>query len=218
MTDIDECRETPEICGAGNQCRNNRGRYTCECSDAYILSEDRKSCIGWCSFEPYFKHTRSLSIKALMTHVIHILKRPWTLRLDIRQLFTLVNNPLFSDIDECVSDPDICINGKCQNLLGSFRCECSKGFMLAEGSMACVGKALDKKKYTTLHNTMEDKVIPHRSTLRNSKHHNTSQHNTTQHYAIQRQPSKAKHSTAHRNTTTQQNARHYITMTKPIHP
>ena len=44
--DINECVERPDICGVGNKCQNVYAGHECICSDAYALSDDRKSCIG----------------------------------------------------------------------------------------------------------------------------------------------------------------------------
>ena len=38
--------ERPNICGVGNKCQNVYAGHECICSDAYALSDDRKSCIG----------------------------------------------------------------------------------------------------------------------------------------------------------------------------
>ena len=32
------------------------------------------------------------------------------------------------DIDECTDNPDICLNGECQNFRGGYQCRCNKGF------------------------------------------------------------------------------------------
>ena len=47
-TDIDECTETPDICGTGNPCTNVLGSYVCliiDCGTGFIKNENG-SCIG----------------------------------------------------------------------------------------------------------------------------------------------------------------------------
>ena len=39
-----------------------------------------------------------------------------------------------ADIDECAERPGICINGTCQNLIGSHTCKCAKGFELTDNN------------------------------------------------------------------------------------
>lgn len=34
----------------------------------------------------------------------------------------------FTDIDECVISPDVCVHGTCVNTLGSFQCDCFPGY------------------------------------------------------------------------------------------
>lgn len=43
------------------------------------------------------------------------------------------------DIDECLT-PGICINGRCINTEGSYRCECLAGLAVGPDGRSCVGK------------------------------------------------------------------------------
>jgi len=45
-----------------------------------------------------------------------------------------------SDIDECVEQPSVCVNGGCQNTHGSFRCLCNGGFELTVNG-DCIGRS-----------------------------------------------------------------------------
>lgn len=47
-----------------------------------------------------------------------------------------------SDIDECSSQPGICVNGQCINNQGSFRCECPRSLTLGPDGLTCLGKHL----------------------------------------------------------------------------
>ena len=51
-----------------------------------------------------------------------------------------VFNVKLADIDECQSTP--CQHGSCINLPGSFRCECTGGFILGPDGRSCLGKYL----------------------------------------------------------------------------
>lgn len=44
------------------------------------------------------------------------------------------------DINECALDPDICSNGICENLRGSYRCNCNGGYEPDPAGTNCVGK------------------------------------------------------------------------------
>lgn len=45
------------------------------------------------------------------------------------------------DINECALDPDICQNGICENLRGSYRCICNIGYESDTSGKACVGES-----------------------------------------------------------------------------
>ena len=43
-TDIDECSDNSD--GCSQICTNTGGSFTCSCRDGYILSSNRKTCLG----------------------------------------------------------------------------------------------------------------------------------------------------------------------------
>lgn len=45
-----------------------------------------------------------------------------------------------TDIDECQT-PGVCMNGRCVNTQGSFRCECFAGLTVGVSGRICVGKS-----------------------------------------------------------------------------
>lgn len=46
---------------------------------------------------------------------------------------------MLTDKDEC-SDPNVCLNGVCQNYRGGYQCSCNPGFVATENMTQCVGK------------------------------------------------------------------------------
>ena len=55
----------------------------------------------------------------------------------MRKLFTLTCIILFLatsclDLDECQVNEDVCRNGKCENVVGSFNCICDDGYSVKE--------------------------------------------------------------------------------------
>lgn len=44
------------------------------------------------------------------------------------------------DINECALDPDICPNGICENLRGTYKCICNSGYEVDITGKNCVGK------------------------------------------------------------------------------
>lgn len=47
---------------------------------------------------------------------------------------------LCADINECALNPDICPNGMCENLRGSYRCICNLGYESDPTGKNCVGE------------------------------------------------------------------------------
>lgn len=47
---------------------------------------------------------------------------------------------LFLDINECALDPDICPNGICENLRGTFKCVCNSGYEVDTTGKSCNGR------------------------------------------------------------------------------
>lgn len=47
----------------------------------------------------------------------------------------------FVDINECKVFPGMCMNGKCRNTIGSFKCRCNSGFALDMEERNCTGKS-----------------------------------------------------------------------------
>lgn len=43
------------------------------------------------------------------------------------------------DIDECNENGKLCINGQCENTIGSYRCICRQGFQLSPDGAYCLG-------------------------------------------------------------------------------
>ena len=58
-------------------------------------------------------------------------------------------NTLFflTDIDECTENGRVCLNGRCVNTDGGFRCICNPGYRLSPDGAFCLGKTLN---YVTL--------------------------------------------------------------------
>ena len=51
---------------------------------------------------------------------------------------TICLNFLSSDINECIENPRICLNGHCENTPGSYHCICQSGFTPSRDNTFCV--------------------------------------------------------------------------------
>ncbi|TRY83857.1 hypothetical protein DNTS_030091 [Danionella cerebrum] len=122
--DVDECSETPQICGPFSVCNNQPGSFRCECKDGFQFAGDGRTCIE--SEHPVNHCERG-------THDCDVPDRA-------RCSFTGASNYICSclpgftgdgrvchDIDEC--QPGRCHSDAiCYNTQGSFSCQCRPGF------------------------------------------------------------------------------------------
>lgn len=141
--DVDECKEQPNICDGG-RCDNLPGSYRCICPAGLLASPDQKRCLGEHIFylqiylpnlelnlSEFYKYCRSIC-----SFWLHFLK------------FLL---KLFSDVDECLQNKNLCQNGGCQNTHGSFVCKCDIGFSVKTQIRAtgCTGTLQDLVSFKT---------------------------------------------------------------------
>uniref|UniRef100_A0A8C6TFT3 Nidogen 1a n=1 Tax=Neogobius melanostomus TaxID=47308 RepID=A0A8C6TFT3_9GOBI len=122
--DIDECVETPLICGAHAICNNQPGTFRCECVDGYQFASDGRTCVE--ADRPVNpcedgSHTCDISERAQCTYtggsafVCSCLEG------------FVGDGSICQDVDECQlgrCHPD----AGCYNSQGSFTCECNPGY------------------------------------------------------------------------------------------
>ncbi|XP_023930780.1 fibrillin-1-like [Lingula anatina] len=123
--DENECSAVASVCGR-QQCRNTVGSYNCYCDPGYSMDNDRQTC-------------QDLDECQLGTHTCDQIcnNTPGGYTCSCQDGYSLVNNKC-EDINECDQSGTCDPRATCQNLLGSYKCTCMKGFV-ASGS-ACVGK------------------------------------------------------------------------------
>lgn len=47
-----------------------------------------------------------------------------------------------TDVNECLTISDACVNGQCINSQGSYRCKCMEGMVLGSDGKTCMGEYL----------------------------------------------------------------------------
>uniref|UniRef100_A0A674BZX8 Nidogen 1 n=1 Tax=Salmo trutta TaxID=8032 RepID=A0A674BZX8_SALTR len=122
--DIDECRETPEICGSHAICNNQPGTFRCECVDGFQFASNGKTCV---------------EVDRLIDHC-----QRGTNNCDIPERAYCTYTGASAYVCSCLSgfvgdghtcqDIDECEQGRCHrdavcyNSQGSFTCQCRPGF------------------------------------------------------------------------------------------
>nr|XP_045250127.1 fibrillin-2 isoform X2 [Macaca fascicularis] len=152
--DVDEC-QTPGICMNGH-CINNEGSFRCDCPPGLAVGMDGRVCVD--------THMRSTCYGGIKKGVC---VRPFPGAVtksecccanpdygfgEPCQPCPAKNSAEFHglcssgvgitvdgrDINECALDPDICANGICENLRGSYRCNCNSGYEPDASGRNCI--------------------------------------------------------------------------------
>uniref|UniRef100_A0AAR2LSK7 Fibrillin 1 n=1 Tax=Pygocentrus nattereri TaxID=42514 RepID=A0AAR2LSK7_PYGNA len=110
FADINECALNPDICQNG-ECENMLRTYKCNCNQGFEVDTTGKNCVG------------------VRTDADRSVQRP---RSSDACVFVCVN----ADVDECESNP--CVNGECNNIVGSFTCTCPAGSTLDASETQCI--------------------------------------------------------------------------------
>ncbi|XP_072557574.1 latent-transforming growth factor beta-binding protein 4 isoform X3 [Paramormyrops kingsleyae] len=114
--DIDECRRTPSPCENG-YCENVPGSFRCRCFTGFELQGNTCTDINECKNDLQCPGQECVNTKGSFRCV------------PCRPGFELKNQQC-QDIDECRRTPSPCENGYCENVPGSFRCQCFTGYEL----------------------------------------------------------------------------------------
>ncbi|KAI2658133.1 Nidogen-1 [Labeo rohita] len=133
--DIDECRETPQICGPNSVCNNQPGTFRCECQDGFQFASDGQTCV-----EVY----RPVDPCRTGTHDCDIERARCSYTGGSSYICTCL--PGFmgdgrncQDIDECQVN-QCHENAVCYNTPGSFTCQCIAGYY-GDGFHCSTGRA-----------------------------------------------------------------------------
>ncbi|GAA6104086.1 fibrillin-2b [Tachysurus ichikawai] len=152
--DIDEC-QTPGICMNG-RCLNSEGSFRCECPPGLAIDLDGRVCVdthmrttcygaikmGTCSRPFPGAVTKSECCCASPEHGFGQPCQPCPAR-NSAEFQALCSSGIGMtidgrDINECGLNPDICKNGVCENLRGSYRCICDFGWESDSSGKNCV--------------------------------------------------------------------------------
>ncbi|XP_051766700.1 fibrillin-2b isoform X2 [Ctenopharyngodon idella] len=153
-TDIDEC-QTSGICMNG-RCVNTEGSFRCECPTGLAIDVDGRVCVdthmrttcygaikmGTCSRPFPGAVTKSECCCANAEHGFGEPCQPCPAFNSAEFQAVCSSGPGITadgrDINECALDPEICQNGICENLRGSYRCICNIGYESDASGKNCV--------------------------------------------------------------------------------
>nr|XP_014340413.1 PREDICTED: fibrillin-3 [Latimeria chalumnae] len=152
--DIDEC-QTAGICMNG-RCINSEGSFRCECPAGLAIGVDGRVCVdthmrstcygaikkGTCARPFPGAVTKSECCCANPDYGFGEPCQPCPAKVSA-EFQALCSSGLGMtvdgrDINECALDPDICSNGMCENLRGSYRCICNIGYESDRSGKNCV--------------------------------------------------------------------------------
>ncbi|XP_026016414.1 nidogen-1-like, partial [Astatotilapia calliptera] len=123
--DIDECRETPSVCGPNAVCSNQPGSLRCECSAGFVFASDGKTCV---------EENRPVDHCQRGSHDCDVPQRALC-RYTGGSAYICSCLPGFEgngrgcrDVDECQQQDRCHAEASCSNTQGSFTCQCRPGF------------------------------------------------------------------------------------------
>ncbi|KAK9966993.1 hypothetical protein ABG768_004067 [Culter alburnus] len=122
--DVDECSESPQICGSYSVCINQPGSFRCECLDGFQFASDGRTCV---------ETERPVDHCQRGTHDCDAPERA-RCRYTGASSYVCACLPGFSGDGRACQDVDECQTARCHsdaicyNTQGSFTCQCRPGF------------------------------------------------------------------------------------------
>ncbi|KTG42353.1 hypothetical protein cypCar_00019344, partial [Cyprinus carpio] len=140
--DVNECIK-PDICGVGGHCTNLHGSYKCECLPGFRsksrrqpLCEDINECLDP-SICPNEQCENTVgSYECIPCQPGYQAQGGVCYGLNAYTHTEIHVYPLTNNVNEC-QKRGVCLNGRCENLAGSYRCLCNEGFLPETDSKGC---------------------------------------------------------------------------------
>ncbi|XP_045404421.1 adhesion G protein-coupled receptor E1 isoform X2 [Lemur catta] len=132
-TDVDECSQSPPICGPHSVCENMPGTYKCSCLPGFSSPTGN----GWIRAKPgQFACT---DIDECLTSGVcpehsHCANSVGSYSCNCQVGF-IASKSTCEDVDECSQSPPICgPHSVCENMPGTYKCSCLPGFSSPTGN------------------------------------------------------------------------------------
>ncbi|XP_078480085.1 fibrillin-2-like [Lampetra fluviatilis] len=150
--DVDECESNP--CINGN-CQNTVGSFTCVCLSTSKLDQTKTICIestkGTCWLNIIDNRCEvNVNGATLKSECCSTLGAAWGSPCEPCELdticpkgFSRAKGTQCEDVNECEVFAGICVNSRCINTAGSFKCECPPGHTLESTGRTCIDLRLE---------------------------------------------------------------------------
>ncbi|XP_078334851.1 uncharacterized protein LOC111121476 isoform X3 [Crassostrea virginica] len=125
--DIDECEETPTICGSDKICKNLEGSHACDCREGF--QKEGSNCID-------IDECSSVLLNNCTTLTSNCSNQDGGFTCRCNHGYTEKNLFECEDFDECQANVDGC-SQICKNVDGGFNCECEFGYSLDDDRKTC---------------------------------------------------------------------------------
>ncbi|XP_066498676.1 adhesion G protein-coupled receptor E2-like isoform X1 [Hoplias malabaricus] len=137
--DINECRQTSDICGPNSECINVPGSYSCTCKEGFMSSNGREvfnasqgvTCVDINECRQTSDICGPNSVCENVAGSYFCICKEGFMSSNGRDYFNASQGVTCVDIDECQMDLEICgQHAKCKNTIGGYNCTCDPGYRL----------------------------------------------------------------------------------------
>jgi len=146
---IDEC--DANLCGKDAECKDTVGSFMCVCKDGKTLDDKGLNCedkrIGSCYFEGEDCSGPQSSSMIPLKDCCCGIGQSWEFEgvcescpdetgAEYEEMCPPAGIKI-KNINECLLYPNLCSNGKCENVDGGFKCDCNQGYTVDESGNQC---------------------------------------------------------------------------------
>nr|XP_046263555.1 adhesion G protein-coupled receptor E5 isoform X2 [Scatophagus argus] len=125
--DVDDCKETPNLCGNHSKCFNTNGSYYCNCEPGF----KNQGGVNFTALDGECRDDNECTNNnTICGHGGKCFNLIGSFNCTCHPGYTNNNHirEVCKDINECSTGEDLCKKGTCENIDGSYWCRCLKGY------------------------------------------------------------------------------------------